>query len=100
MNWIIIQFLHVIFLILPYIQYTLIAYSIIGWLILFNIVNPRNQFIYIINSFLGSIIEPLVRPIRAKLPVAGGLDISYLVLYLSIYILKYLIIICINRLTV
>lgn len=100
MNWILIQFLHIILLILPYLQYTLIAYSILGWLTLFNIVNPRSQLIYVINSFLGSIIEPLVRPIRAKLPVAGGLDISYLVLYLGIYILKCLIIICLNRLTV
>ena len=57
-------------------MYLLIASAILSWLIAFNVVNTRNQFVSAIAEFLYRITEPVLGPIRRRLPSFGGLDIS------------------------
>ena len=42
----------------------LIAAAVLSWLIAFNVVNTRNQFVAMIGDFLYRITEPVLRPIR------------------------------------
>lgn len=44
----------------------LIASAILSWLIAFNVVNTRNQFVASVAEFLYRITEPLLRPIRCS----------------------------------
>jgi len=66
----------------------LIAAAVLSWLIAFNVVNTRNQFVHTVADFLYRITEPALRPIRNMLPNLGGLDISPIVLILIIYLIQ------------
>ena len=69
----------------------LIAAAILSWLVAFNVVNTRNQFVAMIGEFLYRITEPVLRPIRNRLPAMGGIDISPIILILIIIFIRYCI---------
>ena len=62
----------------------LIATAILSWLVAFNVVNTRNQFVYQVGNVLYRLTEPALRPIRRFVPNFGGVDISYVVLWLLV----------------
>jgi YggT family protein len=68
--------------------YILIASAILSWLIAFNVVNPRNQFVAMLGEFLYRITEPVLRPIRNMLPNLGGIDISPIIVILIIIFIQ------------
>jgi YggT family protein len=70
----------------------LIAAAILSWLIAFNVVNTRNQFVNGVAEFLYRITEPALRPIRQFLPSLGGLDISPIILILLIMLIERIIV--------
>ena len=69
-------------------MYLLIASAILSWLIAFNVVNTRNQFVSAVAEFLYRITEPLLAPIRSFMPNLGGLDISPIILILIIMFIQ------------
>jgi YggT family protein len=69
----------------------LIIWAVLGWLITFNVVNPRNPFVSSVMRSLEGLFTPLLRPIRRILPTAGGLDLSPLVLIILIYVIQALL---------
>ena len=83
--------LEVILIILDLYVWLLIASAILSWLIAFNVVNTRNQFVASVAEFLYRITEPLLAPIRRMLPSFGGLDISPIILILIIIFIRYCI---------
>jgi YggT family protein len=83
--------IEVIELVLQLYVYLLIASAILSWLIAFNVVNTRNQFVAAVAEFLYRITEPVLAPIRSVLPNFGGLDISPIILILIIYFIQLLI---------
>ncbi|MBC8129665.1 MAG: YggT family protein [Rhizobiaceae bacterium] len=84
--------LQVVLLALDILWWLIVASAILSWLYAFNIVNPGNQFVDTVGNFLYRMTEPLYRPIRRILPNLGGIDLSPLVLLLSIFFLQQLII--------
>ena len=69
----------------------LIGSAILSWLVVFNVVNTRNQAVIAIGNFLYRITEPALRPIRRVLPNFGGIDISPVVLILLLMFLQNLL---------
>jgi YggT family protein len=65
-----------------------LAAVIVSWLVAFNVVNTRNQFVSMVGEFLYRITEPALRPIRNVLPNLGGIDISPVILFLIIIFLR------------
>jgi YggT family protein len=84
--------LDIIDIVLNLYVWLLIAAAILSWLIAFNVVNTRNQFVSSVAEFLYRITEPLLRPIRNVLPDLGGLDISPIVLILIIMLIQRVIV--------
>ena len=80
--------LDIIIIVLDLYVWLLIASAILSWLIAFNVVNTRNQFVSAIAEFLFRITEPVLAPIRRMLPSLGGLDISPIILILIIMFLQ------------
>ena len=80
--------IEVIQIVLELYVYLLIASAILSWLIAFNVVNTRNQFVAAVAEFLYRITEPLLAPIRSVMPNLGGLDISPIILILIIYFIQ------------
>ncbi|MEN2494215.1 MAG: hypothetical protein TECD_00106 [Hyphomicrobiaceae bacterium hypho_1] len=63
--------------------YVIVASVVLSWLVTFNVVNPRNDFVRSLGSAFYAITEPLLRPIRSLLPNLGGIDLSPVVLGLG-----------------
>ena len=80
--------LYIIMLILDIYIWLLIAAAVLSWLVAFNVVNSRNQFVAMVGDFLYRITEPVLRPIRNVLPNLGGIDVSPVVLILIIILIK------------
>ena len=84
--------LDIVLIILDLYVWLLIASAILSWLIAFNVVNTRNQFVAAVAEFLFRITEPVLRPIRNILPNLGGIDISPVIVILVIVFLQNVII--------
>ena len=80
--------LDIIIIVLDLYVWLLIAAAILSWLIAFNVVNTRNQFVSAVAEFLYRITEPVLAPIRRILPSMGGLDLSPIVLILIIMFIQ------------
>jgi YggT family protein len=78
--------------VLEFYMYILFAAAVLSWLIVFNVVNTRHQAVAIISDFLYRITEPLLQPIRNRLPNFGGIDISFIVLILIIIFIRVVVI--------
>ncbi|QRM29817.1 YggT family protein [Microvirga sp. VF16] len=84
--------LNVILLALQLYTYLIVASAILSWLVAFNVVNTRNDFVRSIWNFLDAVTEPALRPIRKLLPNLGGVDISPIILILLIIFIQNLIV--------
>ena len=62
--------------------------AILSWLIAFNVVNRHNALVYMISSATGVIVDPVLNPIRRMLPDIGGLDVSPLIAFFGLMILR------------
>jgi YggT family protein len=61
---------------------------IMSWLISFNIINTRNQFVAGLWRVVNQVTEPILRPIRRILPPMGSLDLSPIVVFVIIFFLQ------------
>ncbi len=84
--------LYVILLLLDLYIWLLIAAAILSWLVAFNVVNARNQFVHMVGDFLFRITEPVLRPIRNIMPNLGGIDVSPVIVILLIILIKDIIV--------
>ena len=64
---------------------------VMSWLIAFNIVNTRNEFVAGLWRVLNQLTDPILRPIRRVLPAFGGMDLSPLVVFIIIFFVQRLI---------
>jgi YggT family protein len=72
-------------------KYVVVGAAVLSWLIAFNVVNIRNEFVRSIWNLLDALTTPLLRPIRNFLPSMGGIDISPVILLLGIMLVEQLI---------
>jgi len=79
MNFILGSLIFFLSAILSLLFYILIAYMIMSWLFMLNIVSPNNPTGRQIFSLLSSIVEPILSPIRRFVPPMGGLDLAFFV---------------------
>lgn len=80
--------LDVVLLALQIYVWILIVSAILSWLIAFNVINTRNQFVSTVWDMIYRLTEPALRPIRQRLPNLGGIDISPIILLLIIYFIQ------------
>lgn len=78
-------------LLLRVLGWIIILQVVLSWLVAFNVINTSSDGV---RRFIGAIdrlLDPFYRPIRKVLPDFGGLDLSPIVLLLSIQILRMLL---------
>jgi YggT family protein len=83
--------LDVVMLALNLYTWLIIASAVISWLVAFNVINTRNDFVRAVWDFLYRVTEPALRPIRTVLPNLGGIDVSPIILLLIIFFIQQVI---------
>ncbi|HTH97059.1 MAG TPA: YggT family protein [Stellaceae bacterium] len=68
--------------------FVLVVQAILSWLLVFGVVNRYNRAVQMIGDVTYRLTEPALRPIRRFVPNVGGLDLSFLVLFLLIYFIR------------
>lgn len=61
---------------------------IMSWLIGFNVINTRNQFVAGLWRVVNAVTEPILRPIRRVVPPVGGMDLSPIIVFFVIIFLQ------------
>ncbi|RVT98907.1 YggT family protein [Rhodovarius crocodyli] len=72
-------------------SWAIIIAAIISLLIAFNILDTRNRMVWSIADFFHRLTEPLLRPVRNRIPNFGNIDISPIVVLLLIQALTILL---------
>lgn len=80
--------LDIVFIVLNLFIWVLIIQAVLSWLLVFNVVNARNQVVRAIWQFTNALTEPLLKPIRRMVKPFNGLDLSPLILMLAVYLLQ------------
>lgn len=75
-------------LILTAIRYVVIGQFLLYLLLAFNVVSIHNQFVSGAWNFLSTVLDPLLNPIRRRLPPMNGMDFSYMVLLFGVMIVN------------
>ena len=70
--------------ILGLLVFALIASAILSWLVAFDVINLRNQFVYNVARFLDAVTRPVLAPFQKIIPSLGGVDISPVIAILVI----------------
>lgn len=83
-----IALLMTISMILTIIWWIFLIMIIMSWLINFNVINTRNQFVASVWRVVNQITEPILRPIRRVVPPVGGLDLSPIIVFVIIFFLQ------------
>jgi len=71
--------------------YVLVANAIFSWLVAFNVINTRNGIVATIGDFLFRVTEPVLAPIRRRMPDLGGIDLSPVVLIIGLVFFRMLV---------
>lgn len=71
--------------------WVVIIMIVMSWLLTFNVINARNQFVDTVWRLVTGLTDPVLRPIRRFMPNFGGIDISPIVLFIGIYVVQRII---------
>ncbi|MBE0412554.1 YggT family protein [Yoonia sp.] len=82
----------ILLLILGVARFFVFAHFIMSWLIRFEVLNIRQQFVGQVWYTLERILNPLYSRIRRFMPDLGGIDLSPIVALIGIEILRILLI--------
>jgi YggT family protein len=83
-----IALLQTISMLLTLVWWVFLIMIIMSWLISFNVINTRNQFVATLWRVINQLTEPVLRPIRRILPPMGGLDLSPIVVFVILFFLQ------------
>lgn len=78
----------ILMLLLDVAWFFILAHFIMSWLISFNVLNVRQEFVGRVWYSLQRILEPVYGPIRRVLPDMGGIDLAPLVALIGLQIIR------------
>ncbi|MEI9931330.1 MAG: YggT family protein [Rhizomicrobium sp.] len=85
-------FIWLILLLLNIYEWVVIVAVIASWLVVFNVINARNEIVRGILRALDALTEPVFRQVRRVIPPFGGIDLSPLIVLVALWFLERLIV--------
>jgi YggT family protein len=73
-------------------QWVVIVAVIASWLVVFNVINARNEIVRNILRVLDALTEPVFRQVRRVIPPIGGLDLSPIIVLIALWFLQRLVV--------
>jgi YggT family protein len=70
----------------------LLVTVIVSWLVAFDVINVRNNFVRSVVYGLSALTDPVLNPLRRIIPPVGGLDLTFLVFLVLIQLVRSVII--------
>ena len=65
--------------------------AVMTWMAAFGAINMQNRFVSMVFDSLTRICDPMLNPIRGVVPRIGGIDISFVVLLVLLFVLRYFV---------
>ncbi len=84
--------IQILLMVIGVVRFFIIAHFIMSWLIQFQVLNIRQEFVAQVWYGLNRMLEPIYGPIRRILPNMGGLDLSPLVALLGLEAIRIVLI--------
>jgi YggT family protein len=78
-------------LLLSAVWFVVVGQFVLYLLLAFNVVSIHNKVVSTLWNFLSTILDPLLEPIRRRLPPMNGMDFSYMVLLFGLAMLLRLV---------
>lgn len=69
----------------------IIATVVVSWLVVFDVLNTRNKWVFKLCNLLNQITNPLIVRLRKVIPPLGGVDLTPMIVIFGIYILQNLL---------
>lgn len=66
----------------------IIATVVVSWLVIFDVLNTKNKWVFKLCNFLNQITNPLIIRLRKVVPPLGGVDLTPMIVIFGIYILQ------------
>ena len=70
------------------VRFFLIAHFIMSWLIRFEVLNVRQQFVGQVWYTLERVLDPIYGPVRRMMPNMGGIDLAPVIVLVGLQILR------------
>lgn len=77
--------------VISFVIFVVIVQAVLSWLIAFNVINSRNQFVSMVWQFTHAITEPLYRPLRRFVPPLGAIDITPLIVFFGLQFFRMMV---------
>ncbi|CCZ22076.1 putative uncharacterized protein [Acetobacter sp. CAG:977] len=98
MDIVLVPLLQVLFSLLGLYSSAILIAVILSWLIGFNVLNPSNRLVYLVNNALERLTEPFFAVFRRLIPPFGGIDLSPLFALIAIQFAQQVIVRILMRL--
>ena len=98
MDIVLVPVLQVLFSLLGLYSSAILIAVILSWLIGFNVLNPSNRLVYLVNNALERLTEPFFAVFRRLIPPFGGIDLSPLFALIAIQFAQQVIVRILMRL--
>jgi len=66
----------------------IIGTVVVSWLVVFDVLNTKNKWVFKFCNLLNTLTNPLVMRLRKILPPLGGIDLTPMVIIFGIYFLQ------------
>jgi len=87
-----VSIIQILLLIIGVIRFFVIAHFIMSWLIRFEVLNVRQEFVGQVWYMLQRILEPIYSRVRRFMPDLGGVDLSPIAVLLGLEIIRIVLI--------
>jgi YggT family protein len=61
---------------LSFLIWSILLSALLSLLLAFNILDRRNRFVWSLADFFGRVSDPILQPIRRRVPLFNGIDLS------------------------
>ena len=66
----------------------IIINALLSWLVAFNVLNTQNRFVFSVLDATHKLTDPALNKIRRFIPIFGSIDISPIILILSLMLVQ------------
>jgi YggT family protein len=88
---VIVSFLYVFDTVIDLYEFVIIVAVVASWLIVFEILSMRNAMARSLVNMLDALTEPVFRQVRRIVPSVGGLDLSPIIVFVLLEVIKRLV---------